>query len=508
MDPHLDDPLNLDSAIGVDFGHAEDVVVTEADILGTGHDEGDINMSTDVEFEHTEEQSMLMETEGEEIIDLMSEQFMLASDSNYVHDDQMTGIMTINSNSEQQNILIKPGAMNVQFVPQTSMSSVDFGQDIQVIQPQIITVQNNQQQTNKKNTVQQLATIMPKPVTVNAQDILKQKTVITSKSHPVTKPLAIAPKPMTLIKPNMMGTVMKKMSVSNIQPAPKPGSMIAQIGKQLVVLPPGSARKLKLVQSDDSNQLQHLNNDEKARGRRQSPTPSAATSRHGGNLESVGSNQSSSETVSSESQSAVLTKINPVESQLAGSTRLVTVHHKSVPVSSNTGLTTSLPKRHGNEIVRIVKNKEQLSFMKSPTHKSLPAPTSGYYLFTGNLQVVVSGTQRTQLHPINVPGKGIQYIRLVTNPTNAVTKPLMTTKNQSVINVQPKTIIMSDGKGFGHQCPRRSLQVPSQRSDILPEQTSRDSFTKIGHSSRTNFQGPVDSGLCPRRMCSTVNSSA
>ncbi|KAJ2945751.1 hypothetical protein O0L34_g594 [Tuta absoluta] len=84
---------------------------------------------------------------------------------------------------------------------------------------------------------------------------------------------------------------------------------------------------------------------------------------------------------------------------------------------------------------------------------------------TGPKTIVTAG-QKTQLHQINVPGKGIQYIRLVTNPTPAAPPSLAPAAPapapaSTPAHLQNKTFVLSDGKGnVIHMTAEKMSQQP------------------------------------------------
>ncbi|XP_063829126.1 uncharacterized protein LOC135078515 [Ostrinia nubilalis] len=114
MDHNLEDSLNLDSAMGMDFENVGDVVVSQADISLDASACGDGGMQ--MEFQHMEEQSVLMDTGHEEIIDFMGDQFALQEYS--VQDDQTTSATT--TEESNQNILTQSDPLlDLQFETQT-----------------------------------------------------------------------------------------------------------------------------------------------------------------------------------------------------------------------------------------------------------------------------------------------------------------------------------------------------------------------------------------------------
>nr|XP_021189740.2 protein lin-54 homolog isoform X1 [Helicoverpa armigera] len=443
MEHNLDDSLNLESAMGsMDFDHSG-VVVNQDDISleTTGH-EPDIPM----EFENIEEQQMLMDTGGEEIIvsEFMNDQYSLQEYS--VQDD-----------SAQET------------------SGLDEGHGLNVMQTQGESMIDLQFDTEIPQTVTQEPAPQPKYIAVKAaQPRRKNETIVTSnpprqvaiapkppKLVPVSQGfssaakhnVAIAPKPVTMVKNS---TVVKKMSLASVlQSGSKTGNtLLTQIGKQLVMVPTGGGQKIKLVTSSSgmqSVQLVRASSDQAeliknvSGTNTQKPVLAKVIVQGQGGLDSLG-------------QSAVITKLMPSTS--TAQTRYV-MQQKTVPISiaANKVLLAS-PTNQGVKFSKkqIISIKSQSSMSSQGTTKKVVIksnPSQNVILKTtappktaqiskdGN--VVMTG-QRSQLHQINVPGKGIQYIRLITNPTPATQKVAVKPQNPSMA-VPAKSFVLTDNKG-------------------------------------------------------------
>ncbi|XP_052755070.1 protein lin-54 homolog isoform X2 [Galleria mellonella] len=411
MDHNLEDTLNLESAISeMDFTHSEDAVVSQADItLEASGQEGDIPM----EFEHIEQQPMLMDTGNEEIIvsDFMGEQFTLQEYS--IKDDQTSGATTTEESNIQSILQSQSETMvNLQFEPPLK--------------------QENPPQT-KYISVKAAVPRPPRPVAI-APKPSKFSTPVHKPDLVHGKQYAIAPKPVALVA-NRTG-IMQGTSKGN--------TVLAQIGKQLVMLPTGGSQKIKLVSTSNSgvSTVQYAQIISKSVPTTQSAKPVVA--------KVIGQAQSSN-------QPAVITKILPTGSAVTPQARYV-MHQKTIPISiANNKVLLTSPTKQGK--------KQQIITIKSnaPTKQSQAPTTTKKIVITANSsqnvilktaapkttqinkesKVLVQG-QRSQLHKIDVPGKGIQLIRLITNPTTTAAKPV--TKPPPAIAVPSKTFVLQDSK--------------------------------------------------------------
>ncbi|CAH2093102.1 unnamed protein product [Euphydryas editha] len=151
------------------------------------------------------------------------------------------------------------------------------------------------------------------------------------------------------------------------------------------------------------------------------------------------------------------------ESGSGESPRYLTLQQSGLPLALGNKVLVATPGKQG---VKLAKKQEIIS-IKSPTPKLMPASALSVSSSSGTKQKViitknptqkvmlkpsaapkttqvakesnVVETQRSQLHQINVPGKGIQYFRVVTNPGKPAAKPLLA--------LPSKTFMLSDGKG-------------------------------------------------------------
>ncbi|XP_026321238.1 protein lin-54 homolog isoform X2 [Hyposmocoma kahamanoa] len=446
MDHNLDDSLNLESAIGVDFDHSQDNVVSQADIsLGAEVHDGGIPM----EFGHIEEQPMLMDTGNEEIIvsDFMGEQFTLQEYS--TQDDQMA---SITPNNDAQEVLTSQSEsmIDLQFEPQAisvSATSDVVTSDVHM-QPKIIAVKASTPTLRpiaaKKEAVvfssavpRQIA-IAPKPPRL---DMAKKQSLIQG-----NKQYAIAPKPMSLVG-NKSISLVKKVTPAGVQATSKGNTVLAQIGKQLVMVP-ATGQKIKLVTAGPGVPTVRL------LGAADAEQAQLITSTQGGKTVKV---------LLQGQQSEGATGQTPIITKVAGgtaATRLVAMQQKTVPISiGNNKMLLTSPTKSGMKITK----KHQVITIKSPTPKLLPAsttpgPATKKLVITTNPQNVIlkttqSGTlaqvsqipknAKSQLHQISVPGKGVQYIRLVTNPTSTA----KTTAIKTSTATTSKTFVLTDSKG-------------------------------------------------------------
>ncbi|KAH9639613.1 hypothetical protein HF086_010020 [Spodoptera exigua] len=435
MEHNLEDSLNLESAIGnMDFDHTEGVVSQEDISLETTGHEPDIPM----EFENIEEQQMLMDTEGEEIIvsDFMTDQYTLQEYS--VQDDSVP----------ETSGLDEVHGLNVMQAQEHSMIDLQFEPDI----PQSVTQEVTTTYTQ------------PKYIAVKAAIPRKKNETVVTSNPPRQVP--IAPKPPKLIPAALPKSTATFSSGKQYAIAPKPVALVTsknatQIGKQLVMVPAGGGQKIKLVSSGSGLPVQYVR----------------ASSDQAELIKNVSSSNTQKPVLAKvivqgqantdpASQSAVITKLLPSSSTTNMQTRYV-MQQKTVPISIGTNkVIMASPTKQGVKFA-----KKQLIAIKSPTSSIAPtttqvAPTTKKVVITANPSqnvilkttappktaqinkdgnVVIQG-QRSQLHQINVPGKGIQYIRLITNPSAATQKQFL--KGQTPTQAAPsKSFVLTDNKG-------------------------------------------------------------
>ncbi|XP_063626120.1 protein lin-54 homolog isoform X4 [Cydia splendana] len=428
MDHNLDDSLNLDSAMGVDFEPPGDVVVSQADISLDAHSH-EANMP--MEFESIEEQPMLMDAESEQIIGYSDDQFNL---QDFQHDDDHTGANTTVVSSEQP-MSQADSLLDMQFDQQvfTSTAPVEIKPQ-QVQQPKIISV--------KAALPQRIAA--------------KKESVVV---HAMPRQVAIAPKPVPRslgLKPLTLASarppqLVKKVSIASVTGATQGKTVLAQIGKQLVMVP-GTNQKIKLVAAPSGvSNIQYI---------RANPNDQAqliTTKSISGAKPMLTKFIIQGQTSDPSNQPAVITKLVSAAPQA----RYVTMTQKTVPISMPNKVLVASPTK---QTVRITK-KQHIVEIKSPTTaKLIPTSQTG-----GTKKVVITATptqnvilkttappktpqvnkdgnitiqgQRTQLHQINVPGKGIQYIRLVTSGAHPGTAPARLKPA-----AQPKAVMLTDAK--------------------------------------------------------------
>ncbi|XP_032518934.2 protein lin-54 homolog isoform X2 [Danaus plexippus] len=437
MDHNLDDSLNLENAMGVDFGHTDDVEVSQASItlIQSGHDE-----SIPMEFEHSEEQPMLMDTGNEEIIvsDFMSDQFTLQEYS--VQSDQTTELTTTVESNQQHMLTSQTDTLvDIQFTPQIVSNSTitqDNGE------PKMVAVKSLLPKTTKKSDSMATLATMPRQVA-----IAPKPPKLVSKTF-APKQLAIAPKPVTMIS-NRGQSLVKKVSLANvIQGTTKGKTVLAQIGKQLIMVPSGS-QKIKLVTAaPGTNTVQYVRADgEQAQLIVNKNTGATQNKPLLTKLITVPGATSDS------NAPAVITKIEP--------SRFV-VQQKTIPLTVGNKVLMATPSK---QPVRLSK-KQEIITIKSPTPKLMPAtaintatkqkviinPSVNAMLKAAAAQKKIQNPEdgatvaeggKSQLHQINVPGKGIQYIRLVTNSSSETPKPVP----KQLMALPSKTFVLTDNKG-------------------------------------------------------------
>ncbi|CAH1639258.1 unnamed protein product [Spodoptera littoralis] len=458
MEHNLDDSLNLESAMGnMDFDHEAGVVSQEDIPLETTGHEPDIPM----EFESIEEQQMLMDTGTEEIIvsDFMNDQYTLQEYS--VQDDSVP----------ETSGLDEVHGLNVMQAQEESMIDLQFEPDIPHSMTQEVTTTHTQPKyiavkaaiPRKKNET--VVTSNPPrqvPIAPKPPKLVPSGLPMSTATFSSGKQYAIAPKPVALVT-TKNANVVKKMTLSSvIQGGAKSGnSFLTQIGKQLVMVPASGGQKIKLVTSGSGLPVQYV--------RASSDQAELIKNVSSGNTQKpvlakvIVQGQSNTDPAS---QSAVITKLLPSSSAANLQTRYV-IQQKTVPISIGTNkVIMASPTNQGVKFA-----KKQLIAIKSPTSTIAPAttpvatttkkvvitanPSQNVILKTtappktaqikkdGN--VVIQG-QRSQIHQINVPGKGVQYIRLITNPITATQKQFLK-GSTSAVAAPSKSFVLSDSKG-------------------------------------------------------------
>ncbi|XP_028161662.1 protein lin-54 homolog isoform X8 [Ostrinia furnacalis] len=441
MDHNLEDSLNLDSAMGMDFENVGDVVVSQADISldASACSDGGMQM----EFQHMEEQSVLMDTGHEEIIDFMGDQFALQEYS--VQDDQTTSATT--TEESNQNILTQSDPLlDLQFETQTVAP-------MKQAQPKFIPL--------KQATGLRASSSEASPISAGAVAAPRAVAIAPKPARAV----AIAPRPVALVSNK---SLVKKLPLAGVINAGTRGNtVLAQIGKQLVMMPHNTP-KIKLVTSGSSGvpNFQYIKaNTSQA----QVINTKNVTSVQSGKqimAKVIVQGQSSAD---QSNQQTIITKILPATNMpgSCGAARYV-MQQKTVPISLGNKVLLASPTKQGPKFTK----KQQVISVKSPTPKLMPAPLGATKKAITNVtissnplrnvilkttappktaqitkdgKVVVQG-QRSQIHQINVPGKGIQYIRLITNPTASTTKSASKTSVQSH-SAQPKSFVLTDAKG-------------------------------------------------------------
>ncbi|XP_013180231.1 PREDICTED: protein lin-54 homolog [Papilio xuthus] len=466
MDHNLGDDLNLDGSMGVDFGHSEDTVVSQADITleDSGHEAG-----IAMDFENIEEQPMLMDTGSEEIIDFMGEQFTLQE---YAEQEDHSNIMTTSVTSNEQTIITSQADNIIQIEPLPQKITTKQEHSLS----KATTHKNEISPPRTKKNEKEMHSSAPRQVAI------APKPGPLAKSFTPAKQYAIAPKPLTVLtsKSNTINnSFLKKVTLAGVmQGSNKGNTVLTQIGKQLVMMPAAGAQKLKLVTggsavptvqylrttSGDQTQLIQA----KTVSTQNKPVITKLILPGQPNLE-----------VSSNAQS-LLTKVAPVASTKAP-TQIVAVQQKNMPFALGNKVLLATPTKSGVKFTK----KQQLIAFKSPEKAAQAAQgsTTKKVLITSNptqnvilkttappkAQVMKDGNvvldnQRTQLHQINVPGKGIQYIRLITNSNPA---PVKTKLQTQTINVPAKTFLLTDSKGNLIQMSSDKMMNNCQSSPLL-----------------------------------------
>ncbi|XP_075980462.1 uncharacterized protein LOC142979444 isoform X2 [Anticarsia gemmatalis] len=449
MDHNLDDSLNLESAMGsMDFDHSG-VVVNQEDItLETTDHEGDIPM----EFEHIEEQPMLMDTGNEEIIDFMGDQFTLQE---YSVQDEVTA-ETSGVDTSQLNILTSQSESMIDLSFDTDSDTMTQEATIQPKYIQVKAAVANPRIARKDSPA---STNLPRQIAI-APKPPKLAPAVTKASFTQGKQYAIAPKPVTLVA-NKTQSLVKTMALTGVlQGGSKSGSaVLTHIGKPLVMVPASSGQKIKLVTSGSGMSTMHYvraNSDQPHMITKQISAGTAQKQILGKFIVQGQSN------IDPSNQPAVITKIVPGMSTTPQARYVM--QQKTVPISiGGTKVLLASPSKQGMKI------KKQIISIQSPhPTTSQGATTTKKVVITANPSqnvilkttappktaqltkdgnVVVQGGQRSQLHQINVPGKGIQYIRLITNPTPAQQKLTVKSQPPSVSLPSKSFVLTADNKG-------------------------------------------------------------
>ncbi|CAK1555743.1 unnamed protein product [Leptosia nina] len=444
MDHNLDDSLNLDSSMQVDFERPEETVCQQSEII---LDQEDIPM----EFVY-EEKQMLMDTGGEEIIisDFIGSQFNLQdlqSDHNVLGGLNQTSYNLTTQSDTMLDLQLNPQAITIAQDPH---------------QQKIITLTTSPRKKAESS--------LPKPVAIAPKP---PKLLPTAYG----KPLNIAPKPAALVQNKTIG---KQASGSNS----KGNTVLAQIGKQILMLP-ANAQKIKLVTSQgstppvqkilrtDSNQVQII--------------PAKNVSSQGKPMKII--TIPGQQNLTPEAK-AVITKMMPANQ----ATRFVTLKPKqSGPITvGNKQVIMLSPNEQG---VNVAKKPEVISL--KPVTKLLPKGSTKNKLLisssnatqnvvlkntTPTIQVKKEPveTTRTQIHQINVPGKGIQYIRLVTNPGSTSAKVIKAASAQKNITVATKADSKDDVKvpKLVRIAPMKAIAQPVRSSQSLLAPISSVAETK------------------------------
>ncbi|XP_028029327.1 protein lin-54 homolog isoform X2 [Bombyx mandarina] len=382
MEHNLDDSLNLEGSIeSMDFDNAGVVVSQDNMTLSANEHSGDLSMDF-------EEQQILMDAGTEEVI---GDQFSLQEYA--VQDDQ----------TPEPEVTIELNSASLKPTKKPEVSS------------------------------------MPRQVPIAPKPRLSQTTKPKTTFGP-GKQYAIAPKPVTFV----MNKNTKKVSVAGVQTNSKGNAVLAQIGKQLVMVPAEGAQKIKLVSAGSGATLQYVRaNSDQAQ---LTPAKAAGTTQAKPLVAKVVVQAGHSNTDTS-NQPAVLTKLLP--SSNAGARYVM--QQKTVPISIGNKVLLSSPTKQGvkkQQIIAVKSSPQKGSTKKvfisaNPNQnvilKTTAPSKTGQITKDGN--VILQGGQRTQLHQINVPGKGIQYIRLVTNSTPAASK------SSSSVTLPAKSFVLTDAKG-------------------------------------------------------------
>ncbi|XP_068617640.1 protein lin-54 homolog isoform X2 [Battus philenor] len=483
MDHNLSDALNLDSSMGVDFGHPEDTVVDQTHIsLEHGGHDGGIPM----EFEHIEEQPMLMDTGSEEIIDFIGEQFTLQEYED--HEDQ-SNVLTTSIDSSEHSILTSQSDSMIEIEATQHITTTKQDHTL----PKMITVKtpfSPPRPNELKRNETEVHTSAPRQVPIAPKPAVMPQA---SKTFLPGKQFAIAPKPIALLT-GKNNSFLKKVTLAGVmQGNTKGNTVLTQIGKQLVMMPTAGPQKLKLlttgtvmptvqyIRANTGEQTQLLQT-QNVTTHQNKPIITKLLLQGQPNME-VNTSQT------------LLTNVTPVSSAKSP-THFVTMQQKTVPLTLGNKVLLATPTKSGVKFAK----KQQIIAFKSPEKISQASqgPATKKVLITSNPtqnvilkttappkaqitkegNIIVEGP-RTQLHQINVPGKGIQYIRLVTNSNPAPAKP----KQQQTINIPAKTFLLTDAKG-------NLIQMSAEKSSNSGQQPPMVILANAGTQNQMNTTKP------------------
>ncbi|XP_050677041.1 protein lin-54 homolog [Leptidea sinapis] len=402
MDHHLDDSLNFDSTMAVDFEQPIEQVCSPPDLNLVGVQE------IPMEFEDGENKPIILETESEEIIisDYMDGQFDLqdfqteqSSSSNVGHNEQ---ILNVSSQSETM--------LDLQLKPQIVIAP----QQLHNLKPVVIQKLPIKPLKKVENTAPRQVAIAPKPPKL-------------AKLFTQGPPVSLAPKLVPVIASK---NVINKASIASLLQGNSSGkTVLAQIGKQIMMVP-ASTQKLKVVSSQNNVQQYIRASQEQAQNLLTGNMMSAIKPK----TVKVVSLQGQTNDVAN--APTKLTKILPANHKLQQA-RFVTVQQKSLnPVPLSIGDKILMPPKN----IKIAKKQEIIPVKPAAPGTLLPlapkaVPTKKVVISTSSSSNVilapttsakpnptqvtkdmVSDVQQSQLHQINVPGKGVRYVRLITNP--------------------------------------------------------------------------------------------
>ncbi|XP_053610887.1 protein lin-54 homolog isoform X2 [Plodia interpunctella] len=445
MEHNLEDSLNLEGDIGgMDFDHSEDAA--EITLESSNHG-GDIPM----EFETMEDkQAMLMDTGSEEVIDFMGDQLTLQEYS--IGDDQTSEITTTEELNIQNILQTQSDTMvDLQFEPKT-VTPISVRQET-ATQPKYIAVKvaipnsaNKRGEPAVISTVSRQVAIAPKPP--------KFVQTVARGVFPGGKQYAIAPKPVALITNK---TAISK-GLSGIMPTTNKGQQVlAQVGKQLIMVPSGS-QKIKLVPASQAVQFVRGDPDQA----HLTPNKVVTTTSQGAKTVMA------KVVVQGANQPAVITKLMPGSSSTTPQTRYV-MQQKTVPISiGNNKFRLSSPTKQGKKQVITLKSAPGLTPIQpvtttkkvvitaNPAKQKVIVKAAPQSVATAQLnegKFVLQSGQRTQLHKIDVPGKGIQLIRLVTNPKKSNQAPALNISSKNLISLTEKAMAQKPQQKFVRIAP-------------------------------------------------------
>lgn len=506
MDQQLEESLNLDGSMGVEFDHNDEVIVGQSDIILGDGDENSATLTpiTCMELEHLKDHQIMMKSDQDIMGGNYTLQHLAVSDMPVIGGEEEV-LAEVAEDDLVKEIIVKSELSTGDFeisigsdvtsdcgLPEMTEEQEIVSSDSVVpipLQAQInLALQNSR---SAKSNLRQVA-IAPKPHTVKFG-----QSKFTSLS--ANKQWTIAPKPVTMLPAKT--SVVKKIAIGNVSRSSNVNLGSFGPGKQLVLLPSsssgGQTQRLKLVQNTGSSSVQYI----KTEG--QILQPQVVTAKR--ISPSVGQKQVMTKVIvqggSTDNQASgsqpVLAKLLSSSTGLSGSPRYISLQQAQQMglISGHTAakMVAVSPTKAGNQSVRLGRPKQPVLTVKPPA-KILPAPPQGIpkkIVIQQTPQSVVlspaSGkpsqvvretvpqvtgvyTNIAPAQPINARQmKGVQYVRVV--PASSVSSCGAITPKSPVkaVNTTPTPIAPRPSTTSGASSGRTLLTLPGGKTLLLAD---------------------------------------